>query len=162
MAGAMAPARRRVRFTVREQQAATMRHLGDIVSNQRPVKLPKTARVSEAWQRMTSTRIGSVLVVDEDDALCGIFTGSDLIDRVIQRHKDAETTSLADVMTEKPICMTPDESAIEALRLMWDGGIHHLPIVKDERILGVVAPRDFASDENARLSDERELWEHMR
>ena len=139
-----------------------MRHLGEIVSNQRPVTLPKTARVSEACRQMERTRIGSVLVVDEDDALCGIFTGRDLVDRVIERRKDAETTPLAEVMTERPICMTPDESAIEALRLMWDGGIHHLPVVNGERILGVVAPRDFASDENARLSDERELWEHMR
>lgn len=139
-----------------------MRHLCDIVSNQHPLKLPKTAMVSEACRQMLETHAGSVLVVDERDHLCGIFTDGDLVDRVISLHKDAENTALADVMTAEPICMTPHESAIEALRLMWDGGIHHLPVVKDERIFGVVAQRDFASDENAQLSDERELWEHMR
>lgn len=139
-----------------------MRHLCDIVSNQQPLKMSKTAKVSDACQRMQDTRVGSVLVLDDDDHLCGIFTSRDLTDRVINQHKDAESTSLAEVMTANPLCMTPDDCAIEALRLMWDGGVHHMPVVEDERILGVVAQRDFAGDENSQLLDEREMWEHMR
>lgn len=139
-----------------------MRHLCDIVSKQHPLKMPKAAKVSDACQRMQDKHVGSVLVLDDDDHLCGIFTSRDLTDRVIRQHKDAERTSLAEVMTVNPMYMTPDVSAIEALRLMWDGGVHHMPVVEDERILGVVAQRDFASDENSQLLDEREMWEHMR
>ena len=58
--------------------------------------------------------------------------------------------------------MPPEKTAIEALRLMWDGGFRHVPVVRDGRILGVISRGDFRGTEQDRLEEERELWEHMR
>jgi CBS domain-containing protein len=65
-------------------------------------------------------------------------------------------------MTAQPTTMPPDNSAIDALRLMWDGGFRHLPVVKGGKLLGVVSRGDFKGVEQDRLDEERELWEHMR
>jgi len=48
------------------------------------------------------------------------------------------------------------------LRLMWDGGFRHVPLVRDDEIVGVVSRGDFKGDEHIRLEEEREIWEHMR
>jgi CBS domain-containing protein len=139
-----------------------MRRLSDIIFNQHPLKLPRSATAKEACQKMREHRAGSVLVTDDRGHLVGIFTGRDVVCRVVATAKDAAETKLGDVMTAKPATMTPDKSAIEALRLMWDGGFRHIPVVKDGTILGVVSRGDFKGAERDRLDEERELWEHMR
>ena len=65
-------------------------------------------------------------------------------------------------MTAKPATMSPDQTAIDAMRLMWDGGFRHVPLVKDGKVLGVVSRGDFKGIEYTRHEDERDLWEHMR
>jgi len=65
-------------------------------------------------------------------------------------------------MTTNPDTMSPEQTAIDALRIMWDGGYRHLPVVKEGRILGMVSRGDFKADEQDRLEEERNLWEHMR
>jgi hypothetical protein len=58
--------------------------------------------------------------------------------------------------------MSPDQTAIDALRLMWDGGFRHVPLVKGGKVLAVVSRGDFKGLEYNRHEEERELWEHMR
>jgi CBS domain-containing protein len=139
-----------------------MRRLSDIILNQNPLELAATTSVQDACAQMSKRRIGSVLVIDESGSLSGIFTGRDAVHRVIALGKNADHTVLVDVMTSKPVTMPPDKSAIEALRLMWDGGFRHLPVVDDGRILGVVSRGDFQGSEKDRLDEERNLWEHLR
>jgi len=122
----------------------------------------KTATVKAACQQMSERRAGSVLVTDEKGALVGIFTGRDAVCGVLARGKNAAKTTLSQVMTPNPVTMSPDKTAIDALRLMWDGGFRHVPLVQGERLFGVVSRGDFRGDEHGRLEEERELWEHMR
>ena len=51
--------------------------------------------------------------------------------------------------------------AIEALRLMRDGGFRHVPVVDGDRLVGVVSRGDFLADERGRLEAESELWERL-
>ena len=139
-----------------------MRKLGDIVLDQRPLTMGETATVKEASQQMRETGAGSVLVTKEDGRLAGIFTGRDAVCRVLAEGLEAATTPLRAVMTANPITMSPDRTAIGALRLMWDGGFRPVPLVKDGRILGVVSRGDFKGVEHGRHEEERDLWEHMR
>jgi CBS domain-containing protein len=139
-----------------------MRRLSDIVCNQRPLTLPAETSVQEACLRMRDQRVGSVLVTDAQGRLVGIFTGRDAVSRVLARGRSAAKTKLADVMTRDPVTMPPGLSAIDALRLMWDGGFRHVPLVENTRIVGVVSRGDFKGREQDRLDEERELWEHMR
>jgi CBS domain-containing protein len=110
---------------------------------------------------MSDRRAGSVLVTDERGAQAGIFTGRDAVCKVLAAGKDSSTTTLGEVMTANPVTMVPGMTAIDALRLMWDGGFRHVPLVDGDRLLGVVSRGDFKSDEHQRLEWEVELWEHM-
>lgn len=137
------------------------RHMLDIVRDQNPLTLPPTATVKEACRRMKQRLVGAVLVTDEAGALVGIFTGRDAICRVLALGKGADETVLAEVMTRDPCCMPPGRSAIEALRLMQDGGFRHIPITEDGRLLGVVSRGDFRGLEKARLDDETRMFERL-
>jgi CBS domain-containing protein len=139
-----------------------MRRLSDIVCNQDPLIMPGAATVKAACEGMRDRRVGSVLVVDGNGALAGIFTGRDAVCRVLAAGRSAARTRLADVMTTDPVTMGVEKSAIDALRLMWDGGFRHVPLVEAGRIVGVVSRGDFRGEEHNLLEEERELWEHMR
>ena len=139
-----------------------MRKLHEIVFEQKPLPLPPTATVKEACQAMRDRRAGSVLVTEPDGALVGIFTGRDAVCRVLAVGADATTTRLADVMTAKPATMAPSHTAIDALRLMWDNDVRHVPLVKAGKVVGVVSRGDFQGYEHSRHEQERDLWENMR
>ncbi len=139
-----------------------MRRLSDIIYNQHPLTLRPSDTVKEACRHMSEARAGSVLITDEKGHLSGIFTGRDAVCRVLAVGKNAATTKLADVMTAELFTMSPDSTAIDALRLMWDGGFRHVPIVQNGKVAGVVSRGDFKGVEQDRLEEERSLWEHMR
>ena len=110
---------------------------------------------------MRECRIGSVLVVDDQQRLSGIFTGRDAV-RTLAEGKDAAVTTLAQAMTPDPITITPDSRAIDALRTMCHGGFRHLPVVENEMIWGIVSRGDFKGMEIDQLDEEDHLWECIR
>ena len=111
---------------------------------------------------MHEHRVGAVLVTDEHGCLVGIFTGRDAVGRVLAAGKSATKTKLADVMTPNPTTMLPHKTPIDALRLMWDGGFRHVPLVESGKVAGVVSRGDFKGYEQDRFDEERQLWESMR
>lgn len=139
-----------------------MRKLSDVILEQRPLIMNEKATVKEACEAMRDAQAGSVLVTDETGRLTGIFTGRDAVCRVLAEDRAAGSTSLGIVMTRDPMTLKPEETAIDALRLMWDGGFRHIPLVRNGKILGVVSRGDFKGVEYGRHEDERDLWEHMR
>jgi len=138
-----------------------MRHLSDIVRDQKPLTLPPSATVKEACQHMNDRHLGAVLVTEKHGRLVGIFTGRDAVCRVLAAGKSAATTTLKDVMTPAPVTMPSDKTVIDALRLMWDGGFRHVPVIHEDKLVGVVSRGDFKGLEQSRLEEERELWEKL-
>ena len=137
------------------------RQMSDIVRNQKPVTLPPQASVQEACTHMRARHVGAVLVTDREDRLLGIFTGRDACCRVLAECRNAATTSLGDVMTPNPTTMAPGKNAVDALRLMQDGGFRHVPVVDQGKVVGIVSRGDFKGTEIDRLDEETGLWERI-
>ena len=137
------------------------RKLAYIIKDQEPLVMGAHETVQHACQCMSERRAGSVLVVDEQQRLTGIFTGRDAV-RTLAEGKEAAATVLAHVMTANPITITPNSRAIEALRKMNDGGFRHVPVVENDTIWGVVSRGDFKGIEIDQLDYEEHLWECIR
>jgi len=135
--------------------------MSEIVRDQEPLVMSPRTSVKHACQRMRERRVGAVLVIDRNDRLIGIFTGRDAVCRVLAEGKDAAETTLADVMTLEPCCMPPASPAIEALRLMNDGGFRHVPVVSGKKVVGIVSHGDFRGREKDRLDEETGIWERI-
>ena len=138
----------------------TNRSIAFIVKDQHPVTLCTRDTVQQACQRMWQRRVGAVLVTDGEGALCGIFTGRDAV-RTLAEAKDPAVTPLSAAMTADPTTIAPERTAIDALRLMSDCGFRHLPVVKNNEVVGIVSRGDFKGMELDRLEDETALWERI-
>jgi CBS domain-containing protein len=139
----------------------TNRKLIYLIKEQRPLVLDGRDTVQHACELMSERCTGSALVVDDQQRLCGIFTGRDAV-RVLARGENAASTSLAQSMTSDPVTISVDARAIDALRLMSNGGFRHLPVVDDGQIWGVVSRGDFRGMELDQLEEEHHLWECIR
>jgi len=137
------------------------RAMAEIIRNQKPLTLPPSATVQEACKHMHRRKVGAVLVVDAKQGLVGIFTGRDAV-RVLALGKSADTMPLRQIMTRKPATLPPRHTAIEAMRIMRDGGFRHVPVVDEGVVIGVVSRDDFRGLELDRLDEETGIWERMR
>ncbi len=135
------------------------RKIGDVI-RRKPVTLHGTATVQQACQEMHHHRIGAIIVVDAEGRLAGIFTGRDAV-RLLAEGRNPTHTRLSDVMTHNPEHMLPTHSAIDALRLMHDGGFRHLPVVVHGKVAGIVSVMDFRAIEHERLDEESGFWERI-
>jgi CBS domain-containing protein len=137
---------------------AANRLISTIIKSQEPLTLASDETVQRACQSMSETGSGSVLVVDTQQQLKGIFTGRDAV-RLLAIGKEAADTSLEIAMKPNPVTIEPENHAIDALRTMSDGGFRHLPIVKNGKIYGVVSRNDFTGVEIDRLDEDVHLAE---
>jgi CBS domain-containing protein len=138
-----------------------IRSLRSIVGTGNPVTATRTTTVLDAALLMKKTGKGALLVVD-GSRLVGIFTERDALFRVIAAGRDPATTRMAEVMTQHPQTIHPDEPFLHAMRVMHKGGFRHLPIVEHDRALGVVSARDALDDDLYELRVDLSQREDMR
>lgn len=96
--------------------------------------------VAQAARTMIDNETGSLAVLDHGD-LVGIFTERDLI-RFIADGGDPATGRVGDVMTPDPDSLEPDVELVAAADWMLAAGYRHLPIVADEKLVGMMSIKD--------------------
>ena len=98
--------------------------------------------LGEVAERMSAMDVGSALVVDHG-RLVGILTSRDLIHAFAGRIHSSEARA-CEWMTAEPIVAPRDASLAAGIRLMQAHAIHHLPVVEDDRPVGMVGVRSLA------------------
>ncbi len=137
------------------------RTVAELVHDQEILAVDAQISVRDATRQMDSRNVGAVLVTDSEGRLTGIFTERDLLRRVVAQGGDPNTTAVAAVMTADPDTVGPRQLAVDALRLMREGGYRHLPVLDQGRIVGILSQRDFYSDEITCVDDQYELWQRL-
>lgn len=142
----------RTRLRQAARQAATGNPLmteraGRLVRHS-PVSVPASIPVQAAAQRMTEERVTSVLVTetDDDERLAGILTDSDLRRRVLAEGLPSDTP-VGEVMSTELACVRDDQFLFEALLIMLRENVHHLPVLRRERPIGVLDLADLIHHE---------------
>ena len=91
---------------------------------------------------MAKHKISSVVIVDEKDRPLGIFTEKDVI-RIIPEHNRPLMLLLNLVMTSPLVTTLPSSSLSTVLMLMTQKNINHLPVVENEKLIGIVTEKDI-------------------
>jgi CBS domain-containing protein len=142
------------------------RLISEVMRDHYVVHLPPQATARQAAQEMAAKHVASIVVTETDGQLDGIFTERDLIERVISQGRNPDHVTIGEVMTNRPVTITPHISVRQALAEMKDNHLRHLPVVENGEVVGVVSIRDFIGDEIADMDHEREhrkaVWEHLR
>src|SRR4051794_19388881 len=116
------------------------RPVREIIARDQPLVGRVDDTVQTAAEEMAEHCCGSILVCD-GGKLRGIFTEGDLLVRVVAVGRDPASTTLNEVMTPDPDTIEGSEPVVEAVRRMDECGYRHLPVVKGNRLLGVIALR---------------------
>jgi CBS domain-containing protein len=112
---------------------------GDIFS------LPSDASVYSAIEMMAEKRVGALLVVD-DGHLVGVISERDYARKVILKGRSSRDTFIREIMTPSPIAIDCDTSVEEAMRIMTDNRIRHLPVINPEgHVAGVLSLGDLVN-----------------
>jgi len=98
--------------------------------------------IGEAAQKMTERGVGAV-VVSDFGRMIGIFTERDVMRAVAGRVHSSEAR-VREWMTPDPVTLGEDASVEEAGNTMIERGFRHIPVVADDRAVGIVSIRDVA------------------
>ena len=102
---------------------------------------PDTA-VIDAIRMMAEQHVGALLVL-EGHRLAGIVSERDYARKVVLKGRSSDTTPVRDIMTAPVVTIEPDGTVDEAMRLMTERRIRHLPVLRDARVVGVVSIGDL-------------------
>ena len=97
--------------------------------------------VYEALRLMADKNIGAVLV-RSGDQIEGILSERDYARKVILLGKTSKETLVSEIMTTRVICVEPGWTADQCMALMTEKRIRHLPVVEQERLIGVISIGD--------------------
>jgi CBS domain-containing protein len=106
--------------------------------------IPSSATVYEALVLMADKNIGAVLVID-NDVLTGIFSERDYARKIILKGRHSDDTTVKDVMTANVITVDLNDGLDQAMQIMSDKHIRHLPVMDGERLYGIISINDVVS-----------------
>lgn len=101
--------------------------------------------LQEAAQIMSEKNIGALPVIDPDGKLIGIISERDIVRQGVARICNLCEVTVGEVMTRKVCVVDPDEDYRVGLAKMQNTDCRHLPIVKDNKPVGMVSMRDLLS-----------------
>jgi len=111
------------------------------------ITVSRTATVLDAIQAMTGAKVGSVAVVD-GNVLEGIFSERDVMLRVVAEGRDPKTTTVEEVMTSPVQTIQKRTTGEEALRIMVQNHIRHLPVVDEAgQVQAMVSMRSLLEEQ---------------
>jgi len=119
--------------------------------------IPPDATVYDALRLLAERDIGALLVIQKED-LVGIISERDYARKVILQGKSSMKTSVREIMTERVIFVEPDHSLEEAMALMTDKHLRHLPVLEDDQVVGLVSIGDLVK---AKIADQSFIIEQL-
>ena len=104
--------------------------------------LDPEALVYDAIEMMANKHVGALLVTS-DGKLVGIISERAYARKVILQERSSKQTQVKEIMTSSLIVVRPDQTVEDCMRLMTENRIRHLPVVENEKVLGVVSIGDL-------------------
>jgi CBS domain-containing protein len=128
-------------------------NIKDIMSTETQL-VSRDTSIAAAAERMSRAGVGFLLVGD-DDKLRGTLTDRDIVLRVVANHKDPESTTVGEILTDRVLYCRTDQSVDEVARNMSQQQVRRMPVLNaDKRLVGVVSIGDIAQHLTADLAGE--------
>lgn len=109
-----------------------------------PKTLSPERTVADAAGLMEQYDVGVIPLAGEDESLVGVVTDRDLVVRVLAKQRDPRQVKLGEIATTNVVTTTPDTNVTDARDLMAENKIRRLPVVKEGRLVGILALGDIA------------------
>ncbi len=100
--------------------------------------------IKECATIMSNKHVGCIPVCDNSQNVVGLVTDRDIILRGIACNKDVNTTPVSEIMTCEVCCCEPTADITEAERLMSKNQIKRIPVIENEKIVGILTLGDLS------------------
>jgi CBS domain-containing protein len=107
------------------------------------IVVDSTITVNDAAKLMEDVKVGSIIVM-ENNIPVGIVTDRDFVVKIVA-HAYQISTSVKQIMSTPLIVIGPDESVWMVVDLMYTRGIRKLPIVEDDKVIGIITATDLVN-----------------
>ncbi len=118
--------------------------------------LTPDATVYEALDQMAQKGVGALLVM-EGEQLLGIVSERDYARKVILKGKSSREIQVREIMSHPVVCARPELTVEETMAIMTEKRVRHLPVVVEERVVGVISIGDVVRG----IIDDREFTIHQ-
>jgi len=115
--------------------------------------VPLGALIVEVADQMRLQAVGSLVVLADDEHPVGMITDRDLTLRVVAEGRDPEKIRASAVMSQPLIEVTPSDSLEHVIEVMQDHGVRRVPVVREKRVIGLVALDDLLATLVAELDE---------
>jgi len=119
-----------------------MASIRDLLSNRTIHYVQPDQTVFEAANYMVQCNVGAVPVLD-GTKLVGIFSERDIMKRVVTEGRDPMTTRIGDVMTQDIHSVAPTSTCLDAMAMMQEYAVRHLPVCEGTTLVGFLSLRDL-------------------
>ncbi len=123
----------------------------------RLLSISPDATVYDALQTMAEHEVGALVVLD-GERLAGIFSERDYARKVILFGKSSKETLVREIMTDKVLCVRPDQTVDQCMALMTDKRVRHLPVLDHKKVIGVISIGDVVKEV---ISEQRFMIEQL-
>ena len=117
------------------------------------VSIRSSDRVSDAVAMLAERRIGALPVID-DGRVVGIFSERDVVYSIAKVGAAALEARIGDIMTAPAMTVDPDTAVMSGLSLMTKRRIRHLPVVRDNQVIGFISIGDLVKYRMDRIEAE--------
>ena len=107
------------------------------------VKITSDKSIAEAAIALTENKIGALLVEDQDGTIGGILSERDIVGGMAPHGADLHDVSVSELMTRDVIRCSPSDSVNEAMAMMTDRRIRHLPVFDGDELVGFISIGDL-------------------
>jgi CBS domain-containing protein len=135
-----------VAFALREPSVRFDEPVRSVLRQKSPVifSISPDATVYEAIHQMSERHVGCLLVLSGGH-LTGIVTERDYARKVVLQGRASHQTKVREIMTKPVLFVREDDTLNEALQLMTTRRIRHLPVLRDNDVVGIVSIGDLVS-----------------
>lgn len=102
------------------------------------------ATVFEAIRLMAAENIGALLVMS-GSTLAGVLTERDYTRKVALHGKFSKETQVWEIVSNRIVTVTPEDSIEECMRLMTENRVRHLPVLQNQEVVGIVSIGDLVN-----------------
>lgn len=123
----------------------TVQQLLEIKSHKEIISIASHRPIYDALVVMAEYKIGALAVID-DGKLVGIFSERDYAREVALKGKSSRTSLISEVMTTKVLTCKPSDTVEDAMTLMSNKRIRHLPVLENDKVLGILSIGDLVKE----------------
>jgi len=130
-------------------------------SNGRLFSIYSDTTVNEAVKLLSYERIGSVVVLDENDGLVGIYSERDTIRALSAFGPNCLESRVNQFMTKTVETCSPTDQGDEVLQRMTQGRFRHMPVMENGELIGMITIGDIVKSRLDRLLLENEAMQNL-